>query len=1045
MTLTRRRPRYQAAGFFMVRAPLLPAAGFRRLTGTPAERLSLLDAPLARTAIAAASTELYRALPAPGADAGGDLPERMSRSLFRYLNRMITRPTPFGLFAAVGAGRFTDATSLRLDRTALDRITISPDMAWLEALLRAAGAAAMARGEVPLTVNDSVLESGGRLVHTLAAADGKAGDTVSIRSTGVVAEILELARCPVPAGELVARVAERHRRADPDRIRRLADELLRLDFLRADVLPPAGRPESLPRRPDSRAERLDDIGRELRELAGLGPACLSGTRLLGLAARQRELIPEHTASTFQVDASLALRGSGLSRRVGDAVADAVSALASVTGTANRSLRDYAQAFLERYGPGEEVPVLELLDPHLGLGAPRGYLWPAPEFPPPETARDGSRPREQLLLSWMQEATLDGGPLTLTDERVRLLSGDGPRRPPPPLLDVYVQVHAESPAAIDRGDWLAVLAPMGIVPGGRSFGRFAPLLPEDAAGRLGAFLDSEGRLDPGPVFAELAYRPAEARMRNVSGHTRRRRYEIPVDVGPSVPGDRVLGPRDLLIGIHEDGQFFIRSRRLGRTVVAVQSHMLSPVRAPNVCRFLLEVSADRYHSLWSLREPAFARLPYCPRVVRGKVVIVPARWNLTRALLGETAGDAGFAAAAARWRARFRVPRHVYLLSHDDDQRLLLDLDDDASLAELRRAVGQLSGDPHGSRHYQGLQEVLPGFDGLWLRDAAGEGRFCELVIPLALTRPLEGMPLTETETGTPAETPAAEARASLARAERLDGPGGRWTQVRLYAAADRHDQLIAEAAAHAGELTAGGQAAAWFFIRYADPEPHIRLRLLAAVPERGAEIRERTVAWAHGLAGRGALREFSVDTYRREVGRYGGAAGLAWCERIFHADSVGVSRVLAAAPAPADPAVAAAFTLDRLLSALGLDDGAKLGLSYLRRVSSRPDAGHRQRRARLLELLRLARQAGPGAVPTGGPCALDELYGPAAPLCAEPAAALASLPLTRPWPLIIDSIAHLHANRILGLNRAGEIETAALLRGCLLTLRHAPVPSGSAR
>jgi hypothetical protein len=53
--------------------------------------------------------------------------------------------------------------------------------------------------------------------------------------------------------------------------------------------------------------------------------------------------------------------------------------------------------------------------------------------------------------------------------------------------------------------------------------------------------------------------------------------------------------------------------------------------------------------------------------------------------------------------------------------------------------------------------------------------------------------------------------------------------------------------------------------------------------------------------------------------------------------------------------------------------------------------------------------------------------------------------LTRPWPLIIDSIAHLHANRILGLNRTGETETAALLRSCLLTLRHMPVPSGSGK
>jgi thiopeptide-type bacteriocin biosynthesis protein len=1004
----RRRPhRYQAAGFFMIRAPLLPAAAYRRLTAPqpgPAARLGLLGEPLAAAALAAASGELYGRLQSAEGRAGlGDPASRLSRSVFRYLNRMTTRPTPFGLLAAVGTGLFDGSTSLRLGRDPLERVVLGPDMAWLEAVLRAAVDSPAWSGPVWLT-----------------------GDTVSVRASSLVRAILALARRPVRAEELTARLAARYRRADPAQLQRLVQELGRLDFLRADLgLDPAG-PD-----PCAAAARiaglgavgasLAGIGRDLGEMERLGPARLSPARLLDLERRQRALAPGYTASTFRADAALSLRGRGLHRSVGAAVADAVTALAAAGTGADGAppLRDYALAFLERYGPGEEVPVLELLDPHTGLDAPRGYRWPAPAFAPAETAGHDPPGREHLLLGWIQQAMFDDGPVELTEQRIGQLARGAVSRPPPPLLDVYVQVHAASPEAIDRGDWLAAIAPMGIVPGGRSFGRFHRLLPPDVTDRLRAFLGSEQELEPGPVFAELSYRPAETRMRNVSGHARLRRYEIPVDVRPSVPQEDVIGLDDLLIGLH-DGRFSIRSRRLQRPVVAVQSHMLSPVRAPNVCRFLLEVSAGRYGPIWSFRDPVLARLPYCPRITYGKVVLAAARWNLTRELLGD-AGEAGTAIGA--WRQRFRAPRHVYLVSQDDDQRLLLDLEDPASRAELARAISRLDDDPVSSRHYQGLAEVLPDFDGLWLADENGESRFCELVVPLALTQPVSH----------PADA-AAAAGADNAPAQRRVSPGGVWTQLQLYAAADRHDQLIVAAARHAGELVDCGQAASWFFIRYADPAPHIRLRVQAAGPQLSNAVLERTVAWARGLAETCAVREFGVGTYRREAGRYGGAAGLAQCERIFYGDSVGVSRVLAAGagPEPGDLLVTAALTLDQLLTALGLGDTDKMELGYLRRVPFRADDAHRRRRARLVELLRAAR----GGAPQAAQLTLDQRYGPGARLCAAPGAALRSLPLSRRWPAVIDSIAHMHLNRMTGTGREAEIEAAVLLRSGLLALGH---------
>jgi thiopeptide-type bacteriocin biosynthesis protein len=615
---------------------------------------------------------------------------------------------------------------------------------------------------------------------------------------------------------------------------------------------------------------------------------------------------------------------------------------------------------------------------------------------------------------------------LSDERIAQLSLDPGARRPWPLVEAYVQLHAASREAIDRGDWIAVLGPMGIVPGARSFGRFWQLLGPDVLRALQDYVAQEQNLDADPVYAELSYRPTEARMANLTGHPRLRVYEIPVNVAPSVESEKVLALSDLLIGVHE-GSFYIRSHRLGREVIVRQSHMLSPMRAPNVCRFLLEVSGQRDGVIPSFRDTLFDRLPFCPRVVRERVVLLPACWNLTPATLKASAAWAGrsFPDAVRGWRIRMRVPRHVYLSA--SDQRLLLDLEDGTCLAQLEHAIGRLDRDPRSPGHYQKLQEVLPGFDGAWLEDEQGNAYFSELVIPLALTA--------ETAPPRPAIRAGLAKLSALSRGgERQVLPGGRWAYLRLRAAPDRHNQVVAAVSRFADELESSGMADSWFFIRYADPVPHLRVRVRSSAPDGQADVLVAAVEWARHQVEEHAVREFSVDTYRPEIERYGGTGGVRIAEQVFHGDSVGVAAVISGicmGSVTCDPLVATAFTLDRLLSVLRLGDEEKLRLACLQQSSFKSTAEYRGRRDRLVRLLRSVRRkrAEPEAE------LLDDLYGYGASRCGEAAAAAAALEesqeLLRPWSSVIDSIAHMHINRMLGIDRARETEVCALLRTAL--------------
>src|SRR5918998_671589 len=101
------RVRYRPLDHLVVRAPLLPVEAFQALTGdgiapagsgpVPWDGVAGWARPLVRRALAVASPSLLAALDRPSPN--GDAADRARDSLLRYLVRMATRPTPFGLFA----------------------------------------------------------------------------------------------------------------------------------------------------------------------------------------------------------------------------------------------------------------------------------------------------------------------------------------------------------------------------------------------------------------------------------------------------------------------------------------------------------------------------------------------------------------------------------------------------------------------------------------------------------------------------------------------------------------------------------------------------------------------------------------------------------------------------------------------------------------------------------------------------------------------------------------------------------------------------------
>jgi thiopeptide-type bacteriocin biosynthesis protein len=1077
------QPLYVPADFYMLRAPALPAETFFRLTASPAghspdlcttdiqklyeeatgqcyqELRSLSARELIKQAVAIASFSLFDGFQNLRQERVSRKTERIYSRLLRYIVRMCTRPTPFGLFAGVAMGTFADHTEVELAVPVIERTRTRPTVDWLFTLISRLEQAPEVVAQLQVTTNQTSQLRGGRvfLPNTNIYGLSNANDTraLSIRATSPVLYALERASQPVLYADLRRELIESFPRATPEQVDRLLWQLWENHFLLSDLLPP------LTHKTPARyvLERLSPLKGvesttaslqkviETSEALDRAEAGSSVELLRELARHQEQLVSnsDQQQSQLQIDASLSTKSIRLNREIGTAAAQAAETMLRLSRLARgmSHLQHYLAAFLERYGAEQEVPLLDLLSPEKGLDAPVPYQNPPRTYPfRPFQPEPDYQKLDAALCALVTRAVNDRSiEIELTDDLISQLEQWSPKvEEAPPSLDIYLLIQARSQEALDRGEWRAIVAPnFGAPAGGRTFGRFFELLDQQGVEALHQFTRREEALFPDKIFAELSYLPASAHIANVITQPGLRTYEIPVGTTPSVPRERVIHPHDLVVGVRHN-RFYVRSLRLGKEVIACQSHMLNSQFAPNVCRFLLDLAYSSFVGLSPFNWGLAANLPFLPRVVQGKIVLRPAQWNLTASTirLADEKGaseDIRWFLGLQRWRSEWRVPRYVYLTYMDN--RLLLDLEHPGMAKELQMELAKAT-----DSNPLSLVEVLPDFEHLWLKDSTGATYFSEIVVPLLRADALADKP----EKSSPAPQDRVPARSRvISQQERSFFPAESWTYLKLYSAYKQHDELITGPLREfVKSLLRQDRIDCWFYIRYCDSAPHLRLRLHTHSSQASQELLAEALAWSRQLVEREQISHFSLDTYEREVERYGGPAAIEIVEQFFAADSVTASDLVAAhynRHVTVDPHAIAVFSLDSFFAGWGLDLTERL--QWLRQNTRKYEAGkafHAKRQLLCDLVAPWEHTRNPDLMQQRE--LLCQLITPRQSMLPIVSTRIREIEkageLWTPIEHMLGSLAHMHINRFLGVNRPREQYIYALWRQTLESVRLRP-------
>lgn len=1074
---------FEPADVVMIRAPLLPIETVQRcIVDQPrgmaatasardhhtAERRPLtvpttrewlhhqFSDPVVQEALLAGSSDLFHAILRWERGDDGKKSRRTQTNLFRYLTRMASRPTPFGLFAGVAVGNIGPEMNVRLASPIRHGKRTRPDMQWLLNLVREIEQRPNVRAHVRFFANTVAFISGGRLYvpHLDTYGQVEEEKAASLRATPVVRRTLALAREGATLASLEEQLVAEHPDATSKQVQSLLDALCQHGALLSDLRPPLTGDESVRFVLEKIADipGCDDLREQLRTVHHLAATYDAQPLGQGIATLQElykttKAAGDDIHSTLQIDMRISAEAQTVSTAVAQEIARAAEIMLRVASVPAhfRHLSAYRDEFLARYGEAREVPLLELLDDDIGLGPPPSYQHPPRAREYPITPATQPATREATLVELATAALATKQREIVLDERTlgRLQVLDDWRESAPDSLEVYASIAAHSQAAIADGEYAVVIGSrIGAVPAGRSFGRFADILGQDATRLLMRIAREEEARHPDKIYAELVYLPPNGHAANVALRPAVRHHEIVVAATPGIARDDVVPVDDLVVGVRSD-RFYLRSQARGIEVVVRTTHLLNYATAPNVCRFLDEVSAEESSRVAPFDWGPAGALPFLPRVRSGRVVLCPAEWRLPSELFEMSMSpptNTPWHDRLQQWRHTWHVPQWVYLT--ENDNRLLLDMENPLCVADLAEECGGRDPIQRPIR----LQEMLPEFGDIWAKGAGGH-YLVEFVVPLVRRRQTEDVRENTRSTRSPA-------RGGITPIDRLRLPGSDWLYAKLYAGRTRHEDLLAGPVRElANRMVSNEMAERWFFIRYADPEAHLRLRFAGEPARLLTGILPCLTAWSQSLTEAGLIRKMVIDSYEREIERYGGLDGMALAERIFAIDSVAIADILALRLRRAldlTPIDIAILTIDDLLKNLGGTVPERLLVYRAGRQWEATTSEHRT--ARLQKKFHSYRTTAQRLI--GDRTWLQEQAGGAAlqAILLQRAIALHAIgedlrsliaqgALARDRTTLFVSYAHMHCNRLLGLNRALENETLYYLERTLESLQRY-VPSG---
>lgn len=911
--------------------------------------------PLAQEALFAASPALYERFKCWLA--GEQLPEqkKLLSTLHKYLIRMCSRPTPYGLFAGCATGTFAEQSYLRAGPTTALHPHTRVDTDCLQAICTWLTNQPVVRGQLSLRPNSSLYPVGSALRYIEQQRDNdKRNYFISaVETDDYLNLVLESAQDGATIGQLAALITD----VPLEEAVAFIEQLIDSQILCFDIEPTVTGVNYLERL-TNRIAALPGAADATQALHQLATCLHQPDRLLAYAeTRQwfadREL-EMSTADVVQVDSFFQMPNLSIGQSALRLLQHDLEKLLVLNQPAtNADLDVFKRRFDNRYEE-EEIPLSLALDSEFGVGYGNASTQGVGYAPLIDDLTFGTTSTPTTTSwDWWQTLVMDKyadalrtrqQEIVLTDDDLAFIrrQQQGQDMPLPDSFYAFGSMLARSEKALDEGDFqfnlLGCSGPSAVNLLSR-FGEGDAHLAE----RIRACAVAEEQHHPDVIIAEIVHLP-ENRVGNILTRPMIHQYEIPYLGQASVAPEFQIPISDLLVSVHNN-RVVLRSKRLNKRVIPRLTTAHNFTQGLPIYRFLCDLQRQDAHLNVAWNWGVLHRQTYLPRVRYHRVIVSRATWQLqcdtltpdNQLKLVAQLTAAGvpdqFAVAQAdnELLISMHVPASLDLLIHEikknDRIRLveLLNQPEQCPLMHQREAFAHELIIPF----YNDKAKALPG-----------------------LTQPDVQLP------------------------QRRFSVGSEWFYLKIYTGEKASDELLIQSVYPTVQKLLQTQIIqAFFFVRYQDTDPHLRLRFRGNPHVEFYQYVVRAIEQAfHKAVTSGVVNRVQVDTYQRELERYG-MEQIERCETLFHYDSMSTMTFLVQTEGTFDEdlrfAVAIA-KIDRLLTGLNLPMGeCRRLLSHLKEQFFEEFGGESSLRHQLNDKYRFYRplinQAlTPGFEPTDG-------------------------------------------------------------------------------
>lgn len=810
---------------------------------------------------------------------------KLTRSLEKYILRMSSRPTPFGLFSGLGMTQWHEGESeVTLGEEAVRRHT-RLDMHYLCALSQWLVSLPCVRYKLNFFVNNSIYRLSDELRYVECCfADGRQSNQISsVNNSEALQKVLRSASGGATIQNLCNILVEAGFEAGESL--NFVEDMISAQVLVSELLPAITGQEYLEQiigslnRINVAADPqvtaiLDTLSEAQASLLAIDRGDKDGVGSLRACIELLHTldVPVEEGKFFQADMFRSPGGKGISTGIRDQLREALDVVNRLgTVRPNPNLQAFIQQFTSRY-EDREMPLLEVLDTESGVGyvdSHGGGIVPLVEDILITTREQKPAynwtPLEDLLQQKMLEMYRgESREIRLTEADVQHLGSDWENLPA--SFSIMFRLVQDGGILLEN---------VGGSSGVNLLGRFAH--GDTGIGQWTADIAREEQeLDPEVIYAEIIHLP-ESRIGNIMLHPAFRAYEIPYLAQASVDREHQVDLRDLYVSVRRN-RVILRSRSLNKEIIPRLStaHNYNRSSLP-IYRFLCDLQLQGKRGSMTFHWGSLkGQHQFLPRVLFKQVILHPATWDFATADIQQLKRN-----GLPDFRETWNLPRYVVLA--DSDNELLVDLEDEGMVNMWMETIK--------NRSAFTLKEFIHPDD--LVTDALGRPYVNQCIG--VVKRMVSGSAFVAAPALGSAFVPASASASVLApvrfpRAQFL--PGSEWVYYKLYTGVKTADKILLEFIKPLTDsLSAGGWIDKWFFIRFNDPDFHIRLRFHLPDIKHLGGVTSMLHAALEPLLDERLLWKVQMDTYNREMDRYG-TNTIEMAEALFHQSSLSVLDML---------------------------------------------------------------------------------------------------------------------------------------------------------